>query len=47
MKPKARFIHSVTDAAKGAEIALPWKRGARRTAFIAKRRLEKGSCVNG
>lgn len=38
MKPKARFIASVTKAAKDTEVVMPWARGARRAAFIAKRK---------
>lgn len=32
-----RFIKSVTTAAKANTTQLPWARGPRRTAFIAKR----------
>ncbi|WP_299610797.1 hypothetical protein [uncultured Tateyamaria sp.] len=34
----ARFIKSVTDAAQQDTPQLPWARGARRAAFIAKRK---------
>ncbi|MEM9580885.1 MAG: hypothetical protein AAF891_09390 [Pseudomonadota bacterium] len=37
MKPKARFIASVTKTSKTQIPALPFQRGARRAAFIAKR----------
>jgi len=37
MKPKARFIASVTNTAKAEIPPLPFQRGARRAAFIAKR----------
>jgi len=37
MKPKARFIASVINTAKSETPALPFARGARRSAFIAKR----------
>ncbi|WP_439143826.1 hypothetical protein [Planktotalea sp.] len=41
MKPKARFIASVVNTAKSEVPALPFERGARRAAFIAKRNTEK------
>ncbi len=37
MKTNSRFIKSVIDAAEKNETVLPWTRGARRAAFIAKR----------
>ena len=37
MKPKARFIASIVNTAKTEMPTLPFARGARRTAFIAKR----------
>lgn len=37
MAGKTRFIKSVSDAAKADVPAMPWARGARREAFIAKR----------
>ncbi len=37
MKTNARFIKSITKTAAASEAALPWTRGARRAAFIAKR----------
>jgi hypothetical protein len=41
MKPKARFIASAVKTAKSDIPALPFERGARRAAFIAKRAGEK------
>ncbi|MGX9355411.1 hypothetical protein ACS3SW_09685 [Roseobacteraceae bacterium S113] len=35
---KTRFIASVTKTAATTQVALPYQRGARRAAFIAKRR---------
>ncbi len=40
MKPKARFIASVVNTAKSGTPALPFARGVRRAAFIAKRNAE-------
>ena len=37
MKTNTRFIKSVTKAALDTDVAMPWTRGARRAAFIAKR----------
>lgn len=37
MKPNSRFIKSVVETAKTCKTALPYSRGARRTAFITKR----------
>lgn len=37
MAGKSRFIQSVTEAAKSDVPAMPWSRGARRAAFIARR----------
>lgn len=37
MKPNGRFIKSVVQTAKTCKTALPYSRGVRRTAFIAKR----------
>ena len=34
---KTRFITSVTKTSETTRVALPWQRGARRAAFIAKR----------
>jgi hypothetical protein len=41
MKPKARFIASFVNTAKAETPALPFERGARRAAFIAKRVEDK------
>lgn len=38
MKIKTRFIKSIVDASKDAEVAMPWQRGARRNAFVEKRK---------
>lgn len=37
MKTNTRFIKSVIAAAEKDETAMPWTRGKRRAAFIAKR----------
>lgn len=37
MKKNPRFIKSVIDTAAKSETVMPWTRGARRAAFIAKR----------
>ena len=37
MAGKTRFIKSITESAKSDVPAMPWARGARRKAFIAKR----------
>jgi len=37
MKPTPRFIQNAVATAKAEAPALPWTRGARRAAFIAKR----------
>ncbi|MFQ3233595.1 MAG: hypothetical protein ACI82J_001288 [Sulfitobacter litoralis] len=37
MKTNARFIKSVIDASNKEGVTLPWSRGRRRAAFIAKR----------
>jgi hypothetical protein len=37
MKTNARFIKSITKAAAENDTVMPWARGARRAAFIAKR----------
>ncbi|MGR3270311.1 hypothetical protein [Thalassococcus profundi] len=34
---KTRFIKSIVKTAQTTEVEMPWTRGARRTAFIAKR----------
>jgi hypothetical protein len=38
MKTNARFIKSITKAAAENDTVMPWARGNRRAAFIAKRR---------
>lgn len=38
MKTNTRFIKSITKAAAGNDTVMPWARGFRRAAFIAKRR---------
>ena len=38
MAHNTRFIKSVTEAAKAEVPPMPWARGARRQAFIAKRK---------
>ncbi|EEB84055.1 hypothetical protein [Roseobacter sp. GAI101] len=37
MKIKTRFIKSVVETAAKEDTVMPWTRGARRAAFIAKR----------
>ncbi|GAB5437464.1 hypothetical protein [Falsiruegeria mediterranea] len=37
MKPKARFLNSVVDTANKCDVQMPWARGARRAAMIARR----------
>ena len=37
MKTNARFIKSITKAAAKNDTVMPWARGSRRAAFIAKR----------
>lgn len=37
MTAKARFIKSVIETAKQDEVQMPWARGARRAAMIARR----------
>ncbi|MEX3316791.1 hypothetical protein [Sulfitobacter sp. PS-8MA] len=37
MKKNPRFIKSVVDSAAKNDTVMPWARGARRAAFIAKR----------
>jgi hypothetical protein len=37
MKTNTRFIKSVTKTAADTDVTMPWARGARRAAFIAKR----------
>ena len=38
MKTNARFIQSITKTAAETDTVMPWARGKRRAAFIAKRR---------
>ncbi len=38
MKSQSRFIKSVLKTAEAEAPQMPWARGARRTAFIAKRK---------
>ncbi|MDP2495551.1 hypothetical protein Q8W25_16085 [Shimia thalassica] len=40
MAGKTRFIKSVVAGSKSDAPAMPWERGARRTAFIAKRKVQ-------
>jgi hypothetical protein len=35
MKPKARFIKSVIEAARQNQTEMPWARGNRRASFVA------------
>ena len=37
MKTNKRFIKSITEAAAKCDTVMPWARGARRAAFVAKR----------
>jgi len=37
MKVRSRFIKAVIKSAQDDSIEMPWKRGARRAAFIARR----------
>lgn len=37
MKPKARFLNSIVDTANKCDVQMPWARGARRAAMIARR----------
>jgi hypothetical protein len=41
MKTNTRFIKSITKAAAENDTVMPWARGKRRAAFIAKRRAEE------
>lgn len=38
MKPKARFIKSIIEAASQNQTEMPWARGNRRAAFISCRK---------
>lgn len=40
MKTNTRFIKSITETAAKNDTAMPWARGSRRAAFIAKRKAE-------
>lgn len=37
MKPNTRFVKSVVETARKCDADLPWARGARRAAMIARR----------
>ncbi|MGC3938186.1 hypothetical protein ACOTTU_10310 [Roseobacter sp. EG26] len=37
MKTNAKFVQSIIKTAAEAEVTLPWTRGPRRAAFVAKR----------
>jgi hypothetical protein len=39
MKSQRRFIKSITETAKAEDVQMPWARGARRDAMIARRKL--------
>lgn len=43
MKTNARFIKSITKAAAENDTVMPWVRGSRRAAFIAKRRAQEAT----
>ena len=38
MKTNKRFIKSICETAVKEDVAMPWARGAKRAAFIAKRK---------
>ncbi|SPF77641.1 hypothetical protein [Pseudoprimorskyibacter insulae] len=40
MKARNRFVKSIVKTAKTTEVAMPWDRGARRAAFVAKRNIK-------
>lgn len=40
MKPKARFVNAIVDSANKCDVQMPWARGARRAAMIARRQGE-------
>ncbi len=42
MKTNTRFIKGIVAAAAKEDTVMPWTRGARRTAFIAKRTAAEG-----
>ncbi|WP_205520461.1 hypothetical protein [Tropicibacter sp. Alg240-R139] len=37
MKTKARFLNSIIDTANKCDVQMPWSRGTRRAAMIARR----------
>jgi hypothetical protein len=37
MKPKARFLNSIVGTANKCDVQMPWARGTRRAAMIARR----------
>lgn len=39
MKSQRRFIKSITETAKAETVQMPWARGARRAAMIARREM--------
>ncbi len=41
MKTNARFVKSIVKTAAENDTVMPWARGKRRAAFIAKRRAEE------
>jgi hypothetical protein len=43
MKTNARFIKSITKAAAENDAVMPWARGSRRAAFIAKRKAAEAA----
>ena len=43
MKTNARFIKSITKAAAENDTVMPWARGTRRAAFIAKRKAAEAA----
>ncbi|MFV0513310.1 MAG: hypothetical protein ACK5MY_06705 [Jhaorihella sp.] len=47
MKPKARFIQSVTETARTCEAQMPWTRGARRVEFISRRTAQQAQRACG
>jgi hypothetical protein len=47
MKTNTRFIKSVVAAAAKNDTVMPWTRGARRAAFIAKRNLSETARKSG
>ncbi|MGB5865669.1 MAG: hypothetical protein WBG95_15390 [Sulfitobacter sp.] len=43
MKTNTRFIKSITKTAAENDTVMPWARGARRAAFIVKRRADEAN----